>query len=246
MKRKVAAAAVACMLVGCLGSAGAFAADGGAAWSMDADCGACHTKEAATHEAVGEGADAAADAKDATVAAGEADTDASAGADVEAKEGAAASKAKEDAAADKAPAADGAAATEVAEVAATPLAAAHAVLPCTSCHSDEEALEKVHDGVTADDRMPKRLRKAKIGEELCLSCHGSYEELAAATEEGQMLVDGVGKAVNPHDLPDVEDHQKIDCLDCHSMHKEQSSMDTAMNTCTGCHHTGTFECGTCH
>ena len=177
----------------------------------------------------------AADAKDRAASAEKADTDAAAGADAGAREGAAA---------DEVPVA--AEATEADEAAATPLAAAHAVLPCTSCHSDEEALEKVHDGVTADDRMPKRLRKAKIGEELCLSCHGSYEELAAATQEDQMLVDGVGKTVNPHDLPAVEDHQKIDCLDCHSMHKEQSSMATAMNTCTGCHHAGTFECGTCH
>ncbi len=230
MKKRVAAAVAACALAGCLGAAGAFAADGTAAWSMDSDCESCHIKEAATHElpiaveSEGEETDAAAAETAADAAESKVDV-------------ADASKVDESAAAG-----DAAGTDEV----VVPLAALHGALPCTSCHNDEEALEKVHDGVTADDRMPKRLRKAKIGEELCLSCHGSYEELAAATEESQMLVDGVGKAVNPHDLPDVEDHQKIDCLDCHSMHKEQSSMDTAMNTCIGCHHTGTFECGTCH
>ncbi len=141
---------------------------------------------------------------------------------------------------------DGAIATDETVDDTTPLAAAHAALSCTSCHSDAKALEKVHDGATADDRMPKRLRKAKISTELCISCHGSYEELAAATQEEQALTDGVGRTVNPHDLPAVEEHEKIDCLDCHSMHKEQSSTTAAMNTCTGCHHTGTFECGTCH
>lgn len=228
MKKKVAAAVAACVLAGCLGSAGAFAADETVAWSMDTDCTVCHTKEAAAH-ALPEAAEANADSDDAAAAEAPAEVEEADDASTKAD----AAKATESDASD-------------ADEAVVPLAALHGALPCTSCHSDEEALEKVHDGVTADDRMPKRLRKAKIGEELCLTCHGSYEELASATEEDQMLVDGLGTAVNPHDLPEVEDHQKLDCLDCHAMHKEQSSMETAMNTCTGCHHTGTFECGTCH
>ena len=52
--------------------------------------------------------------------------------------------------------------------------------------------------------------------------------------------------VNPHDLPEGADHAKIDCLDCHTAHKAQEASETALNTCTGCHHTGVFECGTCH
>ena len=127
-----------------------------------------------------------------------------------------------------------------------PLAAVHQAVPCTGCHSDEKVLSTVHDGVTADSKLPKRLRKAKIDEALCLGCHGSYEDLAEKTADCTVLTDSAGTVVNPHDLPEGADHAKIDCLDCHSMHKEQSSMATAMNTCTGCHHAGTFECGTCH
>ena len=40
-----------------------------------------------------------------------------------------------------------------------PLAAVHQAVPCTGCHSDEKVLSTVHDGVTADSKLPKRLRK---------------------------------------------------------------------------------------
>lgn len=127
-----------------------------------------------------------------------------------------------------------------------PLAAVHQAVPCTGCHSDEKVLSTVHDGVTADSKLPKRLRKAKIDEALCLGCHGSYEDLAEKTADCTVLTDSAGTVVNPHDLPEVADHAKIDCLDCHTAHKAQEASETALNTCTGCHHTGVFECGTCH
>lgn len=127
-----------------------------------------------------------------------------------------------------------------------PLAAVHQAVPCTGCHSDEKVLSTVHDGVTADSKLPKRLRKAKIDEALCLGCHGSYEDLAEKTADCTVLTDSAGTVVNPHDLPEGADHAKIDCLDCHTAHKAQEASETALNTCTGCHHTGVFECGTCH
>ena len=127
-----------------------------------------------------------------------------------------------------------------------PLAAVHQAVPCTGCHSDEKALSTVHDGVTADSKLPKRLRKAKIDEALCLGCHGSYEDLAEKTADCTVLTDSAGTVVNPHDLPEGADHAKIDCLDCHTAHKVQEVSEATLNTCTGCHHTGVFECGTCH
>lgn len=212
MKRNVSTAVAALALAGCLVPVVAFAAD--SAWSMDADCASCHTKEAQTHVVI-EGAEDA----------GAADV------------GDAAKPASKDAAASE-PTAAGAD--------PLPLAAVHQAVPCTGCHSDEKVLSTVHDGVTADSKLPKRLRKAKIDEALCLGCHGSYEDLAEKTADCTVLTDSAGTVVNPHDLPEGADHAKIDCLDCHTAHKAQEASETALNTCTGCHHTGVFECGTCH
>ena len=212
MKRNVSTAVAALALAGCLVPVVAFAAD--SAWSMDADCASCHTKEAQTHVVI-EGAEDA----------GAADV------------GDAAKPASKDAAASE-PTAAGAD--------PLPLAAVHQAVPCTGCHSDEKVLSTVHDGVTADSKLPKRLRKAKIDEALCLGCHGSYEDLAEKTADCAVLTDSAGTVVNPHDLPEGADHAKIDCLDCHTAHKAQEASETALNTCTGCHHTGVFECGTCH
>lgn len=211
MKRNVSTAVAALALAGCLVPVAAFAAD--SAWSMDADCASCHTKEAQTHVVI-EGAEDA----------GAADV------------GDAAKPASKDAASE--PTAAGAD--------PLPLAAVHQAVPCTGCHSDEKVLSTVHDGVTADSKLPKRLRKAKIDEALCLGCHGSYEDLAKKTADCAVLTDSAGTVANPHDLPEGADHAKIDCLDCHTAHKAQEASETALNTCTGCHHTGVFECGTCH
>ena len=204
MKRNVSIAIAALTLAGCLVPVAAVAAD--SAWSMDADCALCHTKEAQTHVVIEGTADAVK------------------------------------------PASKDAAASELTAVEADPLplAAVHQAVPCTGCHSDEKALSTVHGGVTADSKLPKRLRKAKIDEALCLSCHGSYEDLAEQTADCTVLTDSAGTVANPHDLPEGANHAKIDCLDCHTAHKAQEASETTLNTCTGCHHTGVFECGTCH
>ena len=118
----------------------------------------------------------------------------------------------------------------------SPESGAHAALACVACHDDEEALTQVHEGVTADDRMPRRLKKAKIDETLCLSCHGSYEELAEATEDGTALTDTLGTTVNPHALPENDDHASLDCLDCHTVHGGEPGAAEAQDTCLSCHH----------
>ncbi len=55
-----------------------------------------------------------------------------------------------------------------------------------------------------------------------------------------------GTVVNPHALPEVEDHADITCGSCHQMHSDKPIDRTARATCNSCHHAGVFECGTCH
>ena len=215
--RKASAAIAAALVLAMTSAVPAFAAD--AAWSMESDCGACHTKEAQSM-------------KDAQTAG---NADASGGLDVSGKDanpvGAGPDNGDE---------------SILQDIAPTCLASKHASLQCIDCHTDEAALTKVHEGVSAGDRMPKRLRKAKIDPEtLCATCH-QVKELADKTSDSKALVDANGTTVNPHDLPAVDDHAKIDCLDCHSMHKEESCVEVSKQVCAGCHHAGVFECGTCH
>jgi hypothetical protein len=71
-------------------------------------------------------------------------------------------------------------------------------LTCNSCHQE-------------GNPQKKDLSKGK-----CLSCHGSYEQLASLT---------VGADPNPHKTHLGE----IDCLYCHHQHKSST------NYCTQCH-----------
>ena len=122
----------------------------------------------------------------------------------------------------------------------------HEALNCTSCHTDTDDLEKAHDRVEYGDKTAKRLKQTSIDAEGCETCHGSLEELAEKTAECSVLTDKNGTVVNPHALPENEDHESIDCGSCHSMHKDKAIEDTAKKACKGCHHTDVYECNTCH
>lgn len=122
----------------------------------------------------------------------------------------------------------------------------HEALECTTCHADIEDLEKAHDGVNYGDKTAKRLKQTSIDAESCETCHGSLEELAEKTAQCSVLTDKNGTVVNPHALPENEDHESIDCGSCHSMHKDKAIEDTAKKACKGCHHTDVYECNTCH
>lgn len=117
---------------------------------------------------------------------------------------------------------------------------------CVQCHTDEATLSQVHDGVTSEDRMPKRLKQTVVSAEACQACHPGLDELAAKTADSTVLTDSNGTVVNPHDLPDNERHQEIVCGDCHSMHESGGVQASAPKACTTCHHAGVYECGTCH
>ena len=131
---------------------------------------------------------------------------------------------------------------------ATMPASNHATQECTTCHSDIDSLATAHDGVQFGDKTPKRLKKTTIDITACFSsgCHGSQEDLAAKTEACAILTDANGTVVNPHALPENEDHTTIDCGSCHSMHSDDTIEDTAKKACKGCHHMDVYECNTCH
>lgn len=117
---------------------------------------------------------------------------------------------------------------------------------CATCHIDGVDLAAVHEGATTDSKMPKKLKKTKIDEAVCLACHGSGEELAEKTAASLALTDSEGTTVNPHALPSGSDHDMVTCSDCHSMHGSDPVADTAKAECLSCHHQDVFECGTCH
>lgn len=116
---------------------------------------------------------------------------------------------------------------------------------CATCHNDEDALFQIH--VSSDGKKPpKKLKKTEVSADTCLTCHGT-EELAASTTDFNGLTDREGTTVNPHNLPDNEDHaSEISCISCHSGHSEKPSSEQAADLCTGCHHENVYQCGTCH
>ncbi|MEG0015012.1 cytochrome c3 family protein [Gordonibacter sp.] len=127
-------------------------------------------------------------------------------------------------------------------------AAAHEqnAITCTSCHNDAAGLTAAHEGSTTSSKMPTKLTKTKITEQMCLSCHESREALAVKTANSTVLVDSLGTVVNPHALPASDGHAGIACADCHQMHAAGTPGDLAKKTCISCHHEDVFECGTCH
>ena len=115
---------------------------------------------------------------------------------------------------------------------------------CVSCHEDSDDLAAAHKKLNSG-KEAKKLRRTTISSEVCTGCH-KPEELAQATEGCELLVDANGTAANPHDLPDVADHESIACADCHFAHGDESLVETAMDVCASCHHARIFECHTCH
>ena len=124
---------------------------------------------------------------------------------------------------------------------------------CGTCHATEQAsyddaacVASTHEGKTASDTMPKKLKKTEVPDDACLSCHyGAREELVAATVD-VAVVDSKGTAVNPHDVTPSEQHDTIRCADCHGMHDAEKLADKADAECASCHHADVFECYTCH
>lgn len=119
---------------------------------------------------------------------------------------------------------------------------------CLACHDDVSSLEEAHVKVTFDsEKKQTKLKKTEVSEEICLGCHDKAE-IVAATAESVVLTDENGTVVNPHGIPDNEDHANasIDCSSCHKLHASEGSAEVAPGVCANCHHHGVYECGTCH
>ena len=109
-----------------------------------------------------------------------------------------------------------------------------------------KTLEQVHEGITSTkDPKKGRLYSTEVVDDTCLSCH-PRETLVEATADCETLKDSDGTVVNPHDIPSTEAHDsRIMCVTCHAMHSKEDSW-AAYRTCTSCHHSEIWECGTCH
>lgn len=130
------------------------------------------------------------------------------------------------------------------------LAATHAAegSTCDTCHTDESGLTKAHENATPDEAKKRatKLRSTTIDESACFSCHGSYDELAAKTADLALLTDTDGTTVNPHAIPENDDHADTDCASCHVMHTSEPAEESASEYCESCHHAGVYSCHTCH
>ena len=109
-----------------------------------------------------------------------------------------------------------------------------------------KTLEEVHEGITSTkDPKKGRLYSTEVVDDTCLTCH-PRETLIEATADCETLKDADGTVVNPHDIPSTEAHDsRIMCVTCHEMHSKEDSW-AAYRTCTSCHHSEIWECGTCH
>ena len=209
-------------------------------WSIELDCSKCHQKECAslglleaeTDEAAAEAAEEAAEEAadtDAVKATGEADGSKEG---AEARSNVTVELSEEELA-------------HLAEVTAYgPMHAENFGLTCTTCHQDSDELAAGHKKLN-NGKEAKRLKKSTVSSEICVTCHPE-EDLVEATADYVALVDGKGTVVNPHDRPDVESHEGIQCMDCHTVHSGKQIQEAAMTTCLSCHHAGVFECNTCH
>lgn len=80
----------------------------------------------------------------------------------------------------------------------------------------------------------------------CTSCHG-LDDVREATRNSAVLTDANGTVVNPHDLPEVAEHDGIACTGCHKTHEvAENTVKNAVRVCAGCHHADVYECYTCH
>lgn len=115
---------------------------------------------------------------------------------------------------------------------------------CITCHTDDGTLAEVHADMDSG-KTPKKLKKTEVSENVCLSCHGKAD-LVQKTATSTVLTDDNGTAVNPHDLPQSDEHAAITCTSCHQGHNTDGVQQVAPAFCQSCHHANVYECGTCH
>lgn len=68
-------------------------------------------------------------------------------------------------------------------------ASAHSGMPCADCHADSQGLTEVHQAAKSSTPGKIKRLESPIENELCFTCHGSYEALAEKTADGTVLTD---------------------------------------------------------
>lgn len=116
---------------------------------------------------------------------------------------------------------------------------------CAECHADAAGLSEVHEGLDSGAKPAKRLKATSVEEAACLNCHDK-ESLAQATESSTVLEDSNGTVANPHSLLENDDHGGLTCSSCHKLHSSAAPATSAQAACVDCHHSGVYECYTCH
>ena len=124
---------------------------------------------------------------------------------------------------------------------------------CLSCHEMDmlrELYYKVDASILEEAMNSMNSSETTL---MCLTCHGSYQELAALTADYTGFADGEGTVANPHiyggglaESSSEEQHYALSCLSCHSGHTDMDAITMGIIYCYGCHHDEVFECGTCH
>jgi hypothetical protein len=95
-------------------------------------------------------------------------------------------------------------------------------------------------------------QEKKVGKDVCLACHGSYDDIAAKTADWKAPS---GETVTPHQyIPHEEKTEIPECTECHIPHpmppesKDQVVKPTKIDYCyDSCHHIKNLQkCSTCH
>lgn len=120
-------------------------------------------------------------------------------------------------------------------------------MKCADCHNNIEGLTEAHKNVSSDSTPATRLKRTTVSNDTCTAagCHDDPQVRIDATASVTYVADSTGRVVNPHDLPENEQHDKVLCVGCHKGHQAVGE-EEYIDTCYECHHTKEFACGTCH
>jgi hypothetical protein len=106
---------------------------------------------------------------------------------------------------------------------------------------------------TLTDAMPQDDSKTEtVDKSMCLACHGSFDDIAAATADFKAPS---GEIVTPHQyVPHAEKQDEPQCVECHIPHpippesKDQVVIPDKIDWCySSCHHADNLQpCSRCH
>ena len=112
----------------------------------------------------------------------------------------------------------------------------HKAVACVFCHTDVAPLEKAHANVSLEDTGAgvTRLKSTKVEKAACLTCH-TADYTPEATADFTKCIGASSAVTNPHDLPQIIDHEDISCISCHPEHSDMVAAEVAPLLCENCH-----------